>query len=254
MKKIICIIVLSSTYLNGYSWGHEGHEIVAEIAKVYCPKAVQDSVNKYLDGLTWEKAATWMDDVRSDRSYDYMKSWHYLNVEKDKTYVAEPKAENCVVEIQKAASELADKSKLSHEQINMDLKLLFHLVGDEHMPLHVGYGEDKGGNTIEVDYFGKYVKLHHLWDTDILVAHMTDIQAGLTNLCKLTSKADIKKLQETTPVDWMNEGRTYLPQVYDFKRDIISKEYDEKAAKVIEKQIFEAGVRLAGILNATFKK
>ena len=72
---------------------------------------------------TWEKAATWMDDVRSDHKYDYMKSWHYINVERDKTYVVEPNAENCIVEIQKAITELNNKSNLNHEQISMDIKL-----------------------------------------------------------------------------------------------------------------------------------
>lgn len=228
--------------------------MVAEIAKVYTSKAVQDSVSKYLDGLSWEEAACWMDDVRGEAKYKHMSPWHYINVEKDKTYVAEPNAENCVVIINRSANELGDKTKLSHEQINMDLKLLFHLVGDEHQPLHVGYGEDRGGNEVEVEYFGKHVKLHHLWDVTILEAHLADVQKAVNELCRITNKGEIKAIQAGEAVAWMNEGRTYLPQVYNFEKYTISKDYDKKATALIEKQIFTAGVRLAGVLNRVFAK
>lgn len=236
------------------AWGKVGHEMVAEIAKVYVPASVQDSVNKYLDGLTWEQAATWMDDVRGDRSYDYMKSWHYINVEKDKTYVAEPNAENVIVVIQKAIDELGNTSGLNPAQLNTDLKLLFHLVGDEHMPLHAGYGADKGGNDVEVDYLGKYVNLHHLWDIDIVEANLKEIQAVLTELCKKTTKKEIARLQSTGAMDWMNESRAYLPDVYNYKKGgLVTKEYIARAVKIIGRQIFNAGVRLAGTLNTAFK-
>jgi hypothetical protein len=43
----------------------------------YLNKGVKDSVQKYLGTMTFEEASTWMDDVRSDHSYDYMKTWHY---------------------------------------------------------------------------------------------------------------------------------------------------------------------------------
>ena len=82
---------------------------------------------------------------------------------------------------------------------------------------------------------------------------MKTIQEGLTNLCKTTPKSEIKKIQESTPIDWMNDGRSNLFQVYDFKKDIISKEYDENSSKIIEKQIFNSGVRIAGLLTNVFK-
>jgi len=144
-KSIFTVTVLASFITKGYCWGHTGHEMVGLIAKAYTSKTAQDSVNKYLDGLTWEKEATWMDDVRSNHFYDYMKSMHYMNVEKDKTYVKTTEV-NVINELEMVISELKDRSKLSKEAISKDLKILFHLMGDLHMPLHVGYGVDKGGN------------------------------------------------------------------------------------------------------------
>lgn len=254
MKKLNHLIIVCVISIKGFAWGHEGHEMVALIAKSYCSKSVQDSVNKYLDGLSWEKAGTWMDDVRGDQKYDRLKPFHYINVEKDKTYVYEyHDKDNIIKGIKISIAQLQIRSKKKFEDVQEDLKILFHLLGDLHQPLHVGYGEDKGGNTIEVDYNGKLVKLHHLWDTDILVAHMKQVQDDVITLCKTTSKDEIQKLQETNCIDWMNEGRTLLPKVYDFKNGTITKEYEERAVKIIEKQIFEAGVRLAGVLNSLFK-
>ena len=48
------------------------------------------------------------------------------------------------------------------------MKLLVHFVGDLHQPLHLGKKEDKGGNDIDILWFGKKSNLHRLWDSDII--------------------------------------------------------------------------------------
>ena len=52
------------------------------------------------------------------------------------------------------------------------LRFLGHFVGDLHQPLHVGFAEDAGGNTINVHWntgMGMVNhKLHAVWDSDIL--------------------------------------------------------------------------------------
>jgi hypothetical protein len=52
----------------------------------------------------------------------------------------------------------------------------------------------------------------------------------------------------------MNESRAYLDNVYDFKDGIIDKNYIDKNTVVIEKQLFDAGLRLAAVLNKIFSK
>jgi hypothetical protein len=37
--------------------------------------------------MTFGEAGTWMDDVRSNKKYNYMKTWHYADVGKDSDYV-----------------------------------------------------------------------------------------------------------------------------------------------------------------------
>jgi len=90
MKKFALLSLLIFILLSpvpSFAWGKTGHQIVAKIAKAHLEPGVLDSVQKYLGTMSFEDAATWMDDVRKDTSLNFMKPWHYVNVEKDKTYV-----------------------------------------------------------------------------------------------------------------------------------------------------------------------
>ena len=49
-----------------------------------------------------------------------------------------------------------------------NLKVIFHLIGDLHQPLHTGYASDRGGNTKSVRYFNKSTNLHYVWDELII--------------------------------------------------------------------------------------
>ena len=52
----------------------------------------------------------------------------------------------------------------------------------------------------------------------------------------------------------MNESRAHLDNVYDFKDGIIDKKYIDKNTVIIEKQLFEAGLRLGAVLSKIFSK
>jgi hypothetical protein len=43
------------------------------------------------------------------------------------------------------------------------LRFIIHLVGDVHQPLHLGKKEDRGGNSLNVFFFGVRTNLHSLW-------------------------------------------------------------------------------------------
>ncbi len=252
MKKTALIVVCFSLVFKSiscFAWGSFGHELVGDIAKVYVNKSVADSVQKYLGDITWGKAAVWMDEIRANGSYDYMKPMHYINVEKDSVYV-KTDAPNIINELEIVMNKLKDRSKLSKEEINESLKILFHLIGDLHMPLHVGYGADKGGNTIEVGYIDKLTNLHRAWDTD-MIEHQKTFKHELVAMSKTLTSQQIRDTQKADVIAWMNESRALLPQVYDFKKDI-TEEYEIKNIPVIEKQILNAGIRLSGILNSLF--
>jgi len=252
MKKLIILFFFSFLLpTSTYAWGSKGHKIVAAIAKKCLEKQVADSVQSFLGDMSFEEASVWMDEVRGDHSYDYLKPWHYVNVEKDKTYV-KTKDPEVVNQIEIYIAYLKQKGTRDKEQIKFALKVIFHLIGDLHQPLHCGYKADKGGNDIDVTYINKATNLHKVWDTEII----EDANISLSDclkLCNELSADEKKKIQNNSVETWMNEARLLLPEVYNFDKKI-KQDYIDKNKPVIEKQLVRAGIRLAMVLHSTFKR
>jgi hypothetical protein len=256
MKKLkftLIFILLFKIASFSYGWGAVGHKIVADVAKSYVGKNIQDSVNKYLGDMSWESASTWMDEQRGNSKYDFMKEWHYLDLEKGQKYDStNAKGNNVILQLQKAINNLMNRKKLTNEEINFNLKVLFHLMGDSHQPLHVGYGVDKGGNTIKVTFNGKSANLHHIWDSDI-IEYKNITYNSIEGLLSKLSKRRIKKITDGDIIKWFENTRKYLDSVYSYT-DVISEDYINKSASIIETQLLDAGVRLGSTLNIIFKK
>jgi hypothetical protein len=252
-KAFIIAFALLALTTKIFAWGKEGHQMVAEIAEYYLDKSTKDSLNKYLDGITFEEAATWMDEIKSDHHNDYMKPWHYINIEKDATYVASEE-KNIITVLELIISQLQNRSGQTAEEINRNIKMLFHLVGDLHQPLHVGYGDDKGGNDVHVVFEGKSKRnLHQVWDETIIQKQKINAEDCIY-LAKKLSAADIKARKHIDVIGWMNESRALLPNVYAFTGENIGKSYVKKNTPVIKRQLLYAGIRLAAVLEQAFKK
>lgn len=255
MKKFTLLSIFVLTLLipvTSFAWGKTGHQIVAKIAKAHLEPGVLDSVQKYLGAMSFEDASTWMDEVRKDSSLNFMKPWHYVNVEKDKTYVKNNEP-NIINELDIVIADLKNRNGRKSEDINFSLKQLFHLVGDLHQPLHAGYGVDKGGNDINVKHEGKDKNLHWVWDSEIIKSKSITYEQVEKKAMKLSSKK-LKKVQVIDVLAWMNESRSYLPKVYKVKNNEIDQKYMDKNAKIIEKQLMHGGLRLAAVLNDSFRK
>jgi hypothetical protein len=233
-----------------FAWGSKGHKLVARIATTQLKPAVKDSLSLYLDKMNLEDAATWMDDVRGDHTYDYQTTWHYIDMDKGTTY-SDTSTNNAVWAIHKAIHEIENRGSYSKLEIATDIKILFHLVGDIHQPLHAAYPADQGGNKVIVYIDQTSSNLHRVWDTNILEDYILPQPLTWTNLSKY-SPEEIAQMKDTSVVDWMNESRSYLDQAYDFKHDIITKQYIEANKPVIEKRLLFAGVRLGRLLNRLF--
>lgn len=233
-------------------WGSKGHMMVAQIAKKCLDKSVVDSVQFYLGKMSFKKASVWMDEIKRDKTFDHMKPWHYINVERDATYV-KTQEPNVVNQLEMAISILRNKNKSDVEKTALALRILFHLIGDLHQPLHAGYGEDKGGNKIDVDFFGRASNLHKVWDYEIIEKSKIKLKDCYA-LANSLSDEEKKKIQKVNVEAWMNESRGFLPSVYSFENKIIDQNYIDKNKVIIEKQLVKAGVRLAVILHEAFKK
>jgi S1/P1 Nuclease len=254
MKKrilsILLIAIFITTSARSYAWGKRGHELVAQIAFRFLDDSTKQIVKKYLGNLSIEEAANWMDDERSNSYYNYMRTWHYLDIDKGQTYT--PSSErNILTVLHSAISDLKLYKTLKKKDIKRDLLLIFHLIGDLHQPLHTGYAIDKGGNTIEVTSPNVGGNLHSVWDTQIIEFKNITLDSCMQTYAALDTLevAEIKKINE---LKWMYQSRSLLDTVYSFNNNYLDQNYIDSNAIVIKKQLVMAGLRLASILSEVF--
>lgn len=252
IRELLLLTAFLGLVLCANAWGKEGHSIVAAIAYDYLDQATKDSVDKYLNGQSIEDASNWMDQIRSDHTYDFMKPWHYINIEKGETYT-HSYTENIINELNEMLRSLRDRKNESKEEASAELRILIHLIGDLHQPLHVGYGIDRGGNTIQVSFLDNSSNLHQVWDTEIIQ------EAGITKetclkLLRSHPEYGIDSVHSTDIVGWMNDSRECLTSVYGFTNSKIDQKYIEDNVPVIEKELLKAGARLAYVLQQIFKR
>jgi len=253
--KVALITILSLAFLlinsnKSFAWGAEGHHLVAQIAFKYLDDSTQKKVRHYLKNMSIEAAATWMDDMRSDEYYNYMKTWHYINIKKDSMY--QPVKEgNTMTVLNSIISAMKHKEKLKDSQIKQYLMMAFHLVGDLHQPLHNGYPEDRGGNSVQITAPGYSGNLHSFWDGQIIESKKINIDSCTKFYASYTPE-EIQKIQHIDLLSWMYDARSYLTEAYDIKDSKIDQAYIDQNAIVVEKQLLLAGLRLASFLKEMF--
>jgi hypothetical protein len=255
MKIKFLGILFSFMLLTGsgkvYAWGKTGHELVAKIAFHFLDDSTRKLVLNYLGNLSFEEAANWMDDSRSNSYYSYMRTWHYLDMDKGEHYT--PTSErNILTVLHSAIVELKQYKTIKSKDVKRDLLLIFHLVGDLHQPLHCGYSIDKGGNTIEIN--SPYVSgnLHSVWDTQILEYKKLNLDSCL-ELYKTLDDSTIAEISKVNELKWMHQSRSLLDTVYSFQNNFLDEKYIGNNVEVIKKQLLIAGLRLASVLRNTFK-
>ena len=253
--SVVCTM-LAAGLLSAYQslgWGHEGHHYVGEIGVKYMSAHARDSVKKYLGGMTIDAAATWMDDIKTTDEGKKMATWHYVNIEKGKTYDPATTEENVVNEINKAYNNLKHRKNLTPDQVTFNIKVLVHLIGDLQQPLHTGYKSDVGGNAVKVSYNGQTPSLHSLWDSKIIETLHITVADCLAQHAQY-KKEQISEISRIDPLAWLKQSRDSLAQVYSFSNNTIDEQYARKAKTVIEKQILCGGLRLAAVMNDVFGK
>ncbi len=254
MKKVIFILAMAATLLQPLhllAWGKKGHALVAEVAFNLLDEHTREAVRKCLGKMTIEEAGNWMDDIKSDRRNDYMKPWHYVNVAQGQVY-ENSKEENVITQLTRVVNELQHKENMKEEDIKKNVLIAFHLTGDLHQPLHVGYGVDKGGNDISVKYKRASTNLHRVWDSEIIEGENINLTECMQQK-KSFDKEDLAMLSQINVESWMRQPRSQLAGVYSFTDETIDEAYIQKNKKIIEQDIFIAGVRLAAILKDVFK-
>lgn len=252
-KKILIIIALFGAYSAG-SWGLTGHRVVGLIAQKHLTKKAKKNLHRVLGHQSLAQNANWMDFIKSEPKYNYMKPWHYCTIPDGKTYVetGTPKEGDIIWAITHFKGQLTSDT-LTLDEERFAIRALIHLVGDIHQPLHVGNGEDRGGNDVKIKFFWKSSNLHSIWDSGMIDYEKLSFTEWAT-FVDHNEKGEIERLQNSTPLDWANESKALRSSVYDIgnsKNLTFRYVHDHKAQ--VELRLKQAGIRLAGLLNEIYK-
>lgn len=236
------------------NWGKTGHRATAQIATKYLTKKAKKNINKLLKGESMALVSTYGDDIKSDSNYDQYSIWHYVNIPEGQTYeeIKEELGPNIITALDTIKKGLKDPATPT-EKKRFYLKMLIHLIGDLHQPLHVGRPDDKGGNTIQVFWFEQVSNLHKVWDSDLLDYFKMSYSELAANELPLSPNT-IRDIQQGTPVDWLNESAQIADKIYDSAEygSHLGYDYAYDWMGVIREQLQKGGIRLAQELNAIF--
>lgn len=252
--RLLFLISVMLLHIPSFAWGPTGHRVTGHIAEKYLTKKAKKAVRQILGGQSLAMVSTWMDEVRSDSTYDYMADWHWVTIPDGQTYEQaekNPKGD-VIMTLERIITELKSKKLTPREEAER-IKILVHLVGDIHQPLHVGRGDDRGGNDIRVMWFRTDSNLHRVWDSDMI----DDTRLSYTELAEsllLPSDSLRKAWQRATVRDWAYESMSYRKQVYDTGNNRLGYTYSYKYFHIVRERLLQAGVRLAGILNEIYGK
>lgn len=259
VKKIIFCIAFFYLPFSGMAWGLLGHRIVGQIADSYLTKHTKKAIAAILGDESVAMASNWPDFIKSDPSYNYLSSWHYIDFKPNssadsiKAYLLNDSATDAYTKLNFVIDQLKNKD-LAQDKKVLYLRLLIHIVGDIHQPLHVGRVDDQGGNKIKVTWFGTSYNLHTIWDTQLINFQQlsyTEYAAAINH----TTKESRKQLQLMPIADWMVESNQLAEKIYgDIKEpdQKLDYQYNFKYLEILNQQLLKGGVRLAGILNDIF--
>lgn len=255
MHLLISILLLTGLYTDSNQterWGQIGHYVTGEIAEQHLNDLAKARVQQILGDRSIAISTVWMDDIRSDDNYDF-DTWHYTTIPDGEQYdpSIQPESGDIIGALETLIAELKGRS-LSAEEESEKLKLVLHMIGDIHQPLHVGTGEDRGGNDVRLQWFGDDSNLHRVWDSGMIES----FQMSYSELAKELNTAthdQIEDWQDDSIREWAYESMEYRDEVYDLPDNMrLSYEYRYYKKGIIYKRLLQAGIRIAGVLNEIY--
>jgi hypothetical protein len=236
-----------------FAWGATGHRVTGEIAEQHLTRKARKKIRNIMGQESLAVASTWMDDIKSDPRTRHLNPWHYVSIPDGGTYeTSEKNPEGDVIwAIEMLIDSIEQNPNLPVENQREVIRMLIHLIGDIHQPLHVGRADDKGGNSVRVKWFGRASNLHRVWDSDMIDGHKMSYTELAANLYKPT-RQEIRALQNSGPREWAVESMSYREEIYNYPGEQLGYKYNYKHFGTVEKRLMEAGIRIAGVLNRLY--
>ncbi len=260
IQKAIVLGFLLYTPFTSSAWGVIGHRIVGQIADSYLNKKTKVEIEKILGFESVAIASNWPDFIKSDPKYKYLSPWHYVNLrgglteDSVKHFLAADTATDAFTKTNFIINELKKNKLMPQETKQLYIRLLIHIIGDLHQPLHVGREEDRGGNAIKVKWFSEESNLHQVWD-EKLVNFQQLSYTEYANTINHTTLAQRLAWQKFTLSDWIWDSYKFAEKVYagtqaDSRLDFA---YNFKFVSPMNEALLKGGLHLAFVLNDIYK-
>lgn len=254
--RTLLFVSLTLLALEARAWGTIGHRVVGKIAEGELSSATRQKLKALMGTETLADVANWPDWIKSDANWRHANPWHYVSIPDGQKLADTKRSEqgDIVEAIERFTKELANK-KAPKQKRQEALKFLVHLIGDVHMPLHVGKNEDAGGNKVELKWFGKRTNLHEIWDEKIIEMERMSY-SDYAQWVKTSTVADLKTWKKADLGAMVTESQALRELAYSYPKDKTLPKYWEyeyryRTYQVLNQRLYQAGVRLAALLEKT---
>lgn len=264
LTAFLCISLFISS-ISAYAWGPTGHDVTASIAEQHLTRKARRALNKLLEGKSIIYYSSWMDNIQNSPNwkggYDKTKTWHYANVDQGHTYQTMPKLEegDVVAALTQLTYELKHNYDNLSDSIKVDyIKMIVHMVGDLHCPMHAGRKTDRGGNGKKVKWFGQPTNLHSIWDSKIVDSSRRWSYSEWTENLDRTSRRYRKSIMKGSYEEWFAETVEGAASIYNYVENLkdetpnLSYQFVYDFSPLLEDRLLTGGYRLACVLNYIF--
>ncbi len=237
------------------AWGPIGHRVTGAIADENLGGLARANVQLLIGTETLAEAATYPDEMKSDPSTFWQKTaspWHYVTVATGIAYKPSmaPAEGDAITALNKFTATLRD-SKASVEDRRVALRFIVHIIGDLHQPLHVGRGDDRGGNDTPVTFFNRSTNLHSLWDSGLIEEEKLSYTELTLFLSRSISPQNVVAWSDVRPGTWMTESIKLRETIYPAEPKL-SWSYAYQHNIEMNDRLKKAGIRIAAYLNWVF--
>ena len=248
-------VALMSLPTAAPAWGPEGHRIVAQIAADHLQPPAAQAIAALLAGEpepTLAGIANWADETKSRESGPL----HYINFPRGTCrFVVDrdcPDGHCVIAAIERSVATLGNRTETTAAR-NEALKNLVHFVGDLHQPLHAGRAEDRGGNTVQLQWHGEGANLHQLWDSLLI----KDIDGDWRRqAARLESRSATVGGKPGDSAEWARESCATVAAAGFYPASSVPDEqaYLRRWRPILDQRLSLAGLRLAALLNRLFPR
>ncbi|OBX18811.1 S1/P1 Nuclease [Erythrobacter sp. QSSC1-22B] len=242
------------------AWGQLGHRVIGEIADERISGRTRAEIELILGKEDLAEASTWSDEQRSNPAEFWQReagAYHYVTVPEDQTYneVGPPEEGDALSALERFAATVRDRNA-SREDKALALKFIVHIVGDVHQPLHVGHGEDRGGNDVRLRWFGEETNLHRVWDSQMIEGKSLSYTEYAAWLDRQIEPAQTISWWDANPQAWIGESAQIRDTIYpttDGELPNLGYDYQFQHLGTAELRLKQGGVRLAAYLDWMFQ-